>query len=134
MDLRSIKTDVKNEEDGAWISIDKTTKLKIARWNNKKFRNMRESLSAPYMTKSKKNSGLISDEDAEDILNTVISETILMGFDGLELDGEKIEYSVENAKKLICDQSLKEFRELVVELSTDIDNFREEFIEEAEKN
>lgn len=132
MDLREYKTDPFLEEEGKDVVVDDTTTIKIARFNNPKFRQMQARLSEPYQKAVGR--GNISDENAGKILSKCMAAHIIKGWSGLMLDGKEVPYSSDKALEIMLDPTLKEFKEQVLQESQRIDNFREERLEEDLKN
>jgi len=61
-----------------------------------------------------------------------MSKTILLGWKGeIKLKGEALEYSVDNAKKLLA---VKDFRRYITTLSEDFESFKAEQEADEAKN
>lgn len=133
MDLSNFKTDPVKELEGIWVPIDAETELLIARFNNKNFTNMQARLLSPFQRAGKGKVG-ITDEKADEILNTCIAHTILLGWKNLKLDDEEVEYSQSKAFDLLSDPTLKDFRNIVVLESQEMDHYREQQIVEQVGN
>ncbi len=127
MDLSDFKTDVTASEDGVWIDIDSDASVKVARANNKKFRKRLQQLTAPYKRLIEQDK--ISDDKLDELLVIALAECVLLDWRGLSVNGENIEYSRENAIKILSDPAYVDFRDYIVSLSQDADVFREKEIE-----
>ena len=127
MDLSNLKTDTALTEDGAWIDIDTTTRIKVARYGNKKFKERLRRLMKPYSRMI--DQGTMPDDKADELLVDAMANSILLDWEGLELNGEKVQYSIDQAKAFLSDPELQDFRELVVSLSNDLEAFRQKEIE-----
>ena len=132
MDLREYKTDPQLEEEGKEIEVDEETTIKIARFNNPAFRRMQDRLTEPYQKAVGR--GKISDATAGKILSRCMAKHIIKGWKGLRLDGKEIPYSEEKALELMLDPTLNDFKEQVLLESQRIENYREERLEEDQKN
>lgn len=128
MDLSEIAVDPQKETAGAEIKVDEETTLVIARFNNPEFRKYRNKLIEPYQTAARR--GEITDEEASDVLNKALSKHVLLGWKGLKIEGKEIEYSEEKAYQLFSDPQFRQFREIVMQESQTLENFKLEKIEE----
>lgn len=131
MDLNSLKLDLKKEVDGIWVPIDATTELLIARMHNPNFNKLFERLSAPFRQSARK--GIMGDEKAQELMNTVIAKTVIVGWKGLSRDGKNIKYSEAVALELLNDKTLSSFRELIIDIASNEANFRDVEISETGK-
>jgi hypothetical protein len=113
-------TDTKKENEGTWIDIGEGARLLVARAGNRKYGRLLES----KLTKHQRALDL-KDEAAEklseQIMIEVLAESVLLGFEGLDFQGETLTYSLESAKKAL---SVKDFRGYVSQLAGDIERFR----------
>lgn len=132
MDLLNLRTDLNKEQEGTWVDIGKGARLKIARIGNPAYKETFRRLTKPYQRQMR--TGNLPDEVAEKILARCLAESVLVGWEGLEMDGEPIQYSRKAAMDLLMNPQLKDFRDLVTELANEVELFRQEEMEEAEKN
>ena len=131
MDLKTFRTDDAKEQDGAWVDLgDGVARLKIARMNNPRFREAQQRKLQRYKMAAR--SKVVPDDVWEGILNELIAETILVDWEGITMDGEPYQYSVDHAKQALTD--LKDFREMVIGFADDIANFKAEKDQATEKN
>lgn len=130
MDLTRFKADPVLEDEGVWTSVDAGTEasIKIARIGNRRYREAMTRRLKPYR-RALRNGTLDEKVTAE-----VLAETILLDWKGLTQDGVPLTYSPDAAKDLLCDNRFKDFRDLVVELAGDLELYRQQDIEDAEKN
>lgn len=125
MDLSKVfKTDKQLEENGVWIAVDTDSAIKVARLGNTKSKELGSKLQNNLKLANKFNSVHV----AEDTLITLISETVLLDWKGIKYEGEELPYSKENAKKVLTE--FKDFRELVIQLSTEMETFKNISVEE----
>lgn len=123
MDLRkAYGTDLEKEENGVEVELEPGVFVTICRIGTKGF-------SDSYRRKTKKYQHLIKrgksipEDKSQEILIDLYAKYILVGWRGLELDGEPLEYNEENAKKILAE--FKDFRNLIAEMSMDAELFRE---------
>lgn len=113
-------TNTKSEEEGVWVTLGGTSKILVARAGNKKYGRM---LNAQV----EKNQAALdlktdeADELSDSIMVDVFANSILLGWENLSYQGEPLDYSVDNAKKLLA---IKDFRVLVANHSKNIENYR----------
>ena len=132
MDLSLFETDANKSKDGVWCPIDAVTNLRIARYGNAKFKRYLEREMKPYKRLIDK--GALKEETADKILAGAIASTILVDWENMEYNGEPLAYSHEAAVKILLDPKLRDFRDVVVELSQDMQLFKEEEVEEDAGN
>lgn len=133
-DLLSLyATDVEKENQGVWTDdLGGGLRLKVARLRNPNFKQLYAKLTKPYERQIRART---LDEVTENrILNQCLSKTVLLDWENLTLAGQILEYSTENALKVLNDPRLQDFRDLVVDLASDAQFFRDESLGQAEKN
>lgn len=122
-------TDETAEVNGAIVEFG-GTKFTIARAGNPKYTKLLSQLVDKHRAALD-----LKDESADAlsdrILIEVLATTILLGWDKLNYQKKPMEYSIENASKLLAH---KDFRREVSRMSEDLDNFRAKFEAEQEKN
>lgn len=124
-------TDTQKEIEGVWIDdFGEGLKIKIARIGNPEYQKLFNRISKPHRKAIRR--GTLKDETAEKLLIQAMAKGIVLDWKGLSEDGVEIPYSYENALRLLTDY--KDFREQVTEVATEIEAFRTEDEEEAEKN
>ena len=133
-DLLSLyATDVEKEQQGVWTDdLGGGMRLKIARLRNSNFKQLYQKLTKPYERQIRART---LDEATENrILNQCLAKTVLLGWENLTYAGQKLEHSLENALSVLSDPRLVDFRDLVVDIASDAQFFRDESLEQAEKN
>ncbi len=131
MDIKKrFATDVKKETEGVWVDIGDGMRLKIARLGNKNYTSRFQELLRPYRAQAR--AGTLAQDLAEKLYNDALAETILVGWEGIELDGETLTYSRENALRLI--QELPDFKTTVTEIANTMEAYREADIAAGIKN
>lgn len=132
MEFKTLTVNKDAAESGVWVQHDDETRFLVARLNNRKFQNMFQKLIAPYRRQFE--SGKLPLEKQEQIMCKCMAETVLLGWEGLTMDGEPIEYSKDMAYTLLTTPGAEEFRDLISAYAGDAETFREQQYEEAEKN
>ena len=132
MDLRkTFKTSKQKENEGVWVNLDDSgTRLKIARAGNPNYKSAQAKKMSRYKLAAR--SKTIPDSAWEEIFNELVAETILLDWDGITENGQKIPYSQDAALRAISE--LKDFREVVMSFADDMTNFKEEMDDDTEKN
>lgn len=124
MDLNELKTDPKKSEQGTWVRLDDTTRIKIARFGSERFQEAFRARMAP--TKKVKGRKL-SDQENNEITVDIILDSILLDWEGMQLNGEEVPFS--EAREILLNKKYKDFRLMLAEVADDIENFREEELE-----
>lgn len=131
MDVKKrFATDRTLELDGVWVQIDKDARVKIARRDNPRYREVLRRESAPYRQAAR--AGMLSDETAEQILIKVLAETVVLDWEGFTENGKPLPYSKENAVRLLTE--LKDFLDFVVSASAEAELFKAQADEADAKN
>ncbi|EDP66831.1 hypothetical protein BAL199_17258 [alpha proteobacterium BAL199] len=134
MDLNRFKADTALEDEGVWSTVDAASgcRLRIARIGNRRYRETMARRLKPYRRALR--AGTLDDQVTERITAEVLAETVLLDWERLERDGVAVAYSREAAAAILADPAYKDFRDLVVELASDQESYRERDLEDAEKN
>ena len=116
-------------EHGVWVAIAPDASARIARWNNKQFRDYIFEHSQPYLADTEFEQ---EEEDIQDILIDATARHILLDIRGqwLEVRDGKIvsmEFTVENIKELF--RALPEFYDTIVNVSQELNHARDNYIE-----
>ena len=123
MDMnKSFGEDKKLAEEGRWFDLEDGGRALVAKLGNPKFKAEVQRLSKPHMAL------LRSTMDTTELLGKItvdaMSTTILLAFDGVSIDGEKVENTAENRKMLLTEYPA--FREVISVISTERNNFSPE--------
>lgn len=130
MDLKKFKTDKNLEIEGVWFNIDETCRLCVARFGNDRFKELMSKKARPY--KQSIRNDTLPEALYDKLLVDAMAETILLGWENLEENGQPVPYSVENAKRLLTEY--KDFRDLVSNFSNEAAAFKAEEREADVKN
>lgn len=131
MDLNTFKTNVVKSDEGVWCPVDATTDIKIARYGNRTFQRALKRVMKPHKVMIDR--GTLDDDTADRLLVEALAEGILIDWKGMTQAGKPLEYTHAEAVKVLMNKELRDFRELVVSLSQDMQMFRDEDIDDAEK-
>jgi len=122
--LQDFGTSPEKENEGIWIDVGADTRIRVARWNNAKYRRLFAERMQPFNTGRKP-----TDEQSEEILVYCIARAILLDWENVSLDGEELPYTHENAERVLRDERLRDFRDFVVRQATSMEGFRYENLE-----
>ena len=128
-DIRDLYgTDEALEVEGQWVNYG-SFKLKIARMGNRRYNEHWARLVKPYRAQIQENT--LEEPIMIELMVDTMAATILVDWDEVELDGEKLDYSIDNAKRILM---IRDFRKLVFDTSGMAETYRQEDQKEAEKN
>ena len=131
MDLKKdFATDKNLENEGIWEDLGGGARIKVARSGNENYTKRFSELMKPHRRAIKRNT--MSDKKAEKILIKVLAETILVDWEGIMEDGVEIAYSVENAIRILTEY--KDFRDIVIDVSEAMENYKIREDADTEKN
>ncbi len=122
-------TDETLEENGTWFQIGGGARVLVARSGNRKYGKM----LTKAVERNKKALDLnddAADKLSEEIMISVLAETILLGWEDISFKGEVLEYNVANAKKLLA---VKDFRKAIAQFADDVSAFKFKETEEQGK-
>lgn len=122
MDIRkTFQTDESLEENGTWVTFGGDSMFLIARFGNKKHRELMERLRTPHRALIASGRPLPT-EIADKMLIDAAAQTILLDWRGVTENGVPVPYSQEKAKEYLTE--LKDFRNQVDFVSTQMETFR----------
>ena len=131
MDLaKKFGTDQKKEIEGSWFDIGQGARLLIARAGNRRYNEYLNKQIKPVRRQVR--AGSLEDEAWDAIVDKCIAETILLGWEGIEENGVAVQYSKDAALRFLT--NYPDFRNMVLEIAQEIENYRVFDQEEAEKN
>jgi hypothetical protein len=121
MDLfKRFATDREAELKGTWRDLGEGCELLVARWNNDNFNQTFEGLKEKHAEALNSANAAERERQYAEIVLQVMVDTILLGWKGTEYNGEELEYSKANARKLL---EMRDFRELVATMSRQMDAY-----------
>ena len=129
-DINSMATDKDLEKEGVWIELSGEARIKIARLNNPRYKELFTAKTKPHRQAIRNN--VLSEKVADDIMIEVMAATILLDWENF-FEGEKpLEYNLVNARRVL--RELPDFRRMVYEMAGEADNFKQVEVEEAVGN
>ena len=133
MSLSNFQSDPAKEAEGIEHDFGDGFVVKIAAWENEKFKKLRDKLQAPFKNMMRMGQN-IPDEKAKHIFNQLIAETIITDWKGAKdpASGKEIPYS--KAITVVENPQYHRFVEMVIGFSSDTANYKLEAKEAAAKN
>jgi len=118
------KTDKAQEQEGVVFQLGETTftMKRFGGFNSPLVRKAMAKYHKPYAKQVEM--GTLSFEKEQEIMAKVFVEGSLMGWSGLEVDGEMVDYSKEVAVKLLIE--LPDLMNTLVEYASNADHYRED--------
>lgn len=130
MDLSEFNVNDTLALEGQWVPISQDAQLRIAKFNNEKYRDFVKKKMKPY--RSAMRAGSVDEDLVQEIVIQGMARHVLLDWKGLTEKGEALPYSQARAEELL--RKMEPFRDLVMSLSQDAQLFQEVETEEAEKN
>ena len=121
MDLsKEFSFDQEMAENGVWIPIGGGASLRIARMNNERYNKFVRAAVMPYTRRG----SVMTAEQNRTVLLECAAKAILLDWEGIKEDGVLLEYSSDQALRLMTEY--EQFFHMVVGLAGDTSNFRKE--------
>jgi hypothetical protein len=132
MELNQLAIDYEKSTKGIWVDFTKEVKFLIAKKPNPKFDEELAKLIEPFLAS-------IAAGTFDDVLDKLITakataKTVLLGWEGITVDGEPYEYSYENALEMLTNKNYTDVYRFVLTIAHSAERYRVHNIEEAEKN
>ena len=124
MDLKDTRSDPTKELEGVRVEIDDTTWVRIAAAGNDNYKAELVKVAAKYRNGFRARK--FTPEMEHKLLTDIEGRTILVGWGGMQENGEELPYTAENAARIL--REYPRFREQVLQHSGDFEPFR--FVEE----
>lgn len=118
------------EKEGVWVDYRGGVSLKIARLGNPNFSRVYDAKLKPHRRKQR--AGTLGTDVETRILCEVLSETVLLDWEGLSRGGKSLKYTSREAFALL--HAYRDFRDEVVEYASNEEVFHKQDEEEAAKN
>lgn len=116
------KSDTSSELEGIWLEISDTVRFRVKRFGGKNAGSVKMAMAKyykPFALVLEK--GLLAEEKEREIYTKVFVEASLLGWEGVELDGESAPFTFENAIKLLGD--LPDLTETLIAYASDVKNY-----------
>ena len=129
-DLFSSNADA--EENGVWIDVTQTIKMKIRAYSAKAVSDLREQLTKPFQTMLR--AGVkIPDEQDKEIGRKVIAGAVIADWKGIT-DAEGVEVPYSSSEALATLTRLPKMLNFVIGISTDAQFYKDALQEDGAKN
>lgn len=125
LDLNSVRVDPVLATEGTWVKFSGAEFL-LARFNNRAAENARALLSLDFYTELSTRDGEITPADEkvfQTLQNRVLSEHVIKGWKGIGIGGVELEFSKEEAFRILEDEGFDELRQFLVMESLKRENF-----------
>lgn len=124
-------TDKKLELEGVVHQLDAESTVTVARWTNPAAMKLNAKLRERYLPTLQSPDEDVVLEQNKAITIEVLATHVLLGWTGLTYKGEDFPHSVSNATTLLKHE---DFRELVLRVAMNSDNYRAKRADATEKN
>lgn len=132
MDLSKFRVNTKSVEEGVVVDCGEGLKIRVARSGNAKHTKELQRITKPHL-RSYQNKTISDELVLEHSLQAFVG-TVLLGWEGLTIDGADVPYSREKAIEVLRDPQYKDFRDMVESLASEAEVFRNEEIADTVKN
>lgn len=134
--FKDLCADENLEVDGTFVYLPRfKCKVKVARSGSKRFLKGIERAMQPYKRYFRNNKTIDLPQEVEDKVKAanlrVWAETVLLGWEGINVDGKDFPYTTDNAVRLLQN---KDFFADISFLANEAETFKRENAEDAEKN
>lgn len=131
--LKAIRTDLDKIEDGVWVDYIDDVKLCIASVNSKAYREHKDRLLRPHLRQLRAKE--IQADQILEIIKPAVAHHILKGWKNIQNDqGAEIPYAPETALEFFRDPEMGDFYGFVLEVAGEVNNYRQELLEDARGN
>lgn len=131
MDIKKqFGTDRKAEEAGVWVDIGQGARVKIARDTAAPYRKKLQDVIRPY--RGAITAGAMDDREAHKLFARAAAGTLLLDWQGVEVDGVGVPYSVDAAEQLMVE--VPDFYKTIKSFAEDATLYREHCEAAEEKN
>lgn len=113
MELSKVFSEHQSEVDGVDVPVDSDTVLRIAAWMNPKHAEAFRKVFRPYQFALR--AGTMDDDLAGKLMSEAMVGTVLLRWSGLKENGEAIEWTTDNAKRILS--AWPKFRAFVQDLA-----------------
>jgi len=127
MNILDFAVDPHKANDGVWVALDSQTEVQVAHYNNPNFINAVRKRVAGL---AKPPGQAVPEEVQDQITIEATAEAILVGWRGMKMGEADLPYSYENAVSLLSNPALVMFRERVLTISMNLENYRSEAVGE----
>ena len=130
MDLNDFKSDLDKVEDGVWVDFGPETKILICAWNNEAHQRFLKNVYKRH--KKQIDLNLMTDDQAAEVMADQWQH-IIKGWEGIEIDGEALQYSPRTVCDLARNVQYKKFFDSLEDIAKDHSLYKAEVAEEVGK-
>lgn len=118
------KTDASKETDGVWYPLTPEVSFKLRRMGGKNSQKLKQYAATAYKPYAKQiEADALSQEKSFELACAMLVDLILVDWKGVESDGQPLEFTRENALKLLS--GLPDLADKLSEFANEKDNFIE---------
>lgn len=125
-DIAKLATDQGRENEGTWIDVGDDCRLCIARVGNRRYTDEVSKIAR------KNNVATLDNDTARKKMIDVYARTILLGWEGLQENGEDVPYTQENARRMLTEYP--DFFRMIEAEASNAEHFRRSNVEETAGN
>lgn len=119
------KTDKDIEKDGIWYEVAPGVAFLIKRFGGFNSPPIKAALAKYYKPYSRQiENGTLDQAKEKEIMTKVFSHSCILGWKGIEIDGELVEFSQEACVNLLL--ALPDMSEILLQYASDFKNYRED--------
>lgn len=119
------KNDKNSESGGIWMEVSEEIKFLVKRFGGFNSQPVKMALAKYYKPYARQvETGTLSADKEREIQNRVFVESCMLDWKGVQIDGQEVPFSKEEAVKLL--NSLPELADTLVNYANDPKNYRED--------
>lgn len=131
MDIRKLfGTNRRAEEAGVWVDLGQGARVKVARDTSPAYRKRLQDVIRPYRGAIAANA--LDDRQAHALFAEAAAGTLLLDWDGIEIDGKPVPFSVAAAEQLM--EEVPDFYKAIKSFAEDAALYREQHEAAEAKN
>lgn len=131
MDLKGLRTDPEKERGGVWRTYPGTdVEVRIARTRTDEYQ--REARRVARQERAR--SGKFDEKSILDAMAPVVAKLVILDWKNITENGQTVPYTPEKATEILRDPQLADFRDWILGVASDADNYRDVAIEMASGN
>ena len=127
------KTNEDLEEAGVWavLSRDPLIRVKVRRLKSKRSLEARKELDKPFANEIRR--GTLSTDEQKDLALKQIAHGVIAAWEGVtDAEGKELPYTPKNAYDIL--KALPELADLIIGISVEAENYKDQVRKDGEKN
>ena len=132
MDIAKHRRDLKTISNGKWVDDNpkhKSHRLKVRGMNSPEAREYRAALEREVGPEGRDENGTLTQESSLVIVGKVLSERVLLNWEGVTVNGAPVEYSLALAREWCQNPEYEDFGDAVVWAAAQVDKSKIPFEE-----